>query len=1101
VGVDLRALEQLLREAVTGVVAFDAGTRALYATDASNYRHVPLGVVIPRSTEEFAAAVAAAREFGAPVALRGGGTSIAGQATGRGLVIDTSRHLRRIIEIDPDRRIARVEPGVVLDDLRTAAARHGLTFGPDPSTHNRCTIGGMIGNNACGAHSLAWGTTADNVEDLDVLLYDGRRISVGAGLESVQLAAGDPGQSDHRGSGVFRGSLPDTAGSHPENVEGHEDFRGRLSETSGSPKTRGSREDFRGRLPDTIGSPRTRGGPEDFRGRLVNTHTVEGLRDALARFQQDHLALMRTGLPQLPRRCSGYLVDWLLPERGAHVARSLVGTEGTCAVILGATVRLVDAPAARCLLVLGYPDVCVAADHAAGLLANGPLAVEAMERALIARVSSPPAELPDGGAWLYVEFGGADEAEAAARANEAAAAAGATSYTIVTQQDRQRALWQLREHAVGWATRLPADGPDGVGGMEKTRLASAGPAMAEYEAWPGWEDAAVPPAQLGAYLRAFTALLAEHHLRGPTYGHFGEGCVHIRVDFDLLTAAGRGRFRRFVEEAADLVVAHGGVPSGEHGDGQARGELQAKVFGKPVLAMFEGFKALWDPTGQLNPGVGVRPRPLDEDLRVTGPAATLSRHGGLALASDGGDLARATRRCVGVAACRTESGGLMCPSFRVTHDDRHSTRGRARLLAEMLRGDLVTEGWRSPEVRESLDLCLACKGCLSDCPVNVDMASYKAEFLHHHYRGRLRPRSHYALGWLPVWLRAAGRMPHVVNSLLTGPGARAMAVLAGITRERPLPRLAARSLLAEYGPGDDSDGPEVAADHRVGGEGLGPDRLEHAGNGQQQLLDSETVGQPVLLWPDTFTNYFAPSVGSAALTVLTDAGLRPQLPDGAVCCGLTFTSTGQLGMARRILRRSLDTVESTLDDRLPIVGLEPSCTASLRTDAIELLPKDPRARQLASSVRTLSEVLALYAPSWPARSGTADDRHSAPDEGQSHRADANTPPRTPAVVQRHCHQDAVLGFDADTDLMRRAGIAADVLDAGCCGLAGNFGYEHYDISMAVGELAVLPAVRAAAADALVIADGFSCRLQIAHATGRRPIHLAEALVANLHKRS
>ncbi len=1055
-GVDLRALEQRLRETVTGVVAFDAGTRALYATDASNYRHVPVGVVIPRTTEEVAAAVAAARECGAPVALRGGGTSIAGQATGRGLVIDTSRHLRRIIELYPDRRIARVEPGVVLDDLRSAAARYGLTFGPDPSTHSRCTIGGMIGNNACGAHSLAWGTTADNVEELDLLLYDGRRISVGAGLESVRHTGGDFAQGgNNQVSGVFRGRLPDNRRNPQER--------------------RGSREDFRG-------SP-------------AGADTVDGLRDALARFQQDHLALMRTGLPQLPRRCSGYLVDWLLPERGAHVARALVGTEGTCVVVLGATVRLVDAPAARSLLVLGYPDVCIAADHAPGLLASRPLAVEAMERALIARVSNPPAELPDGGAWLYVEFGGADEAEATARASEAAAAAGATSYTIVTQPDRQHALWQLREHGVGWATRPPASGLDDQARQEKSGLPAARPGAAEYEAWPGWEDAAVPPPQLGAYLRAFKALLAEHQLRGPTYGHFGEGCVHIRVDFDLLTAAGRGRFRRFVEEAADLVVAHGGVPSGEHGDGQARAELQAKVFGTPVAAMFEGFKSLWDPTGQLNPGVGVRPRPLDEDLRVTGPTPALRRHGGLALAADGGDLARATRRCVGVAACRTESGGVMCPSFRVTQDDRHSTRGRARLLAEMLRGDLVTEGWRSPEVREALDLCLACKGCLSDCPVNVDMASYKAEFLHQHYRGRLRPRSHYALGWLPLWLRIAGRMPRVVNSL-TGPGARVMAALAGITRERPLPRLAAQSLLAEYGPGGDSDGPDVPADHRVGGEGLGPDRLEHVGNGQQHLLDSETVGRPVLLWPDTFTNYFAPSIGGAAWGVLTDAGLRPQLPDSAVCCGLTFTSTGQLGMARRILRRSLDTIEPALDDGLPIVGLEPSCTALLRADAIELLPKDPRARQLASSVRTLSEVLALYAPSWPVGSGPASDRHSTRDGGKSDVVSATTPP-TPAVVQRHCHQYAVLGFDADIDLMRRAGITADVLDAGCCGLAGNFGYEHYDMSMAVGELAVLPAVRATPADALVIADGFSCRLQIAHATGRRPIHLAEALAATV----
>jgi len=1068
VGVDLRALERRLRESVSGVVAFDAGTRALYATDASNYRHVPLGVVIPRTTEELVAAVAAARECAAPVALRGGGTSIAGQATGRGLVIDTSRHLRRIMEIDQDRRVARVEPGVVLDDLRSAAARYGLTFGPDPSTHNRCTIGGMIGNNACGAHSLAWGTTADNVEDLDLLLYDGRRMSVGAGLDSVRPAAGDSGRSDHRASGVFPGSLQDPGGSLPG---------------SGGGLTEAGNDN------------------EDFRGRLVAAPNVDGLGDALGRFQQEHLALMRTGLPQLPRRCSGYLVDWLLPERGAQVARALVGTEGTCAVVLGATVRLVEAPAARCLLVLGYPDVCVAADHAPALLTKGPLAVEAMERALIARVRNPPAELPNGDAWLYVEFGGGDDVDAMARAQGAVAGAGATSYAIVARSDHQRALWQLREHGVGWATRLPADGPDDDGGREKTGLASTKPSTADHEAWAGWEDAAVPPAQLGAYLRAFKALLAEHHLRGPTYGHFGEGCVHIRVDFDMLTAPGRRRFRRFVEDAADLVVGHGGVPSGEHGDGQARAELQAKVFGKPVVAMFEKFQALWDPAGQLNPGVLVRPRALDEDLRVTGPTVALRRQGGLALTADGGDLARATRRCVGVAACRTGSGGVMCPSFRVTHDDRHSTRGRTRLLAEMLRGDLVAEGWRSPEVREALDLCLACKGCLSDCPVNVDMASYKAEFLYHHYRARPRPRSHYALGWLPVWLRAVGRRPHLVNSLLTGPSARIMAALGGISHERPLPLLAARSLLAEYGPGGDSDGPEVATDHRVGGEGLGPDRLEHVANGQQPLLDAESVGQPVLLWPDTFTNYFSPSVGSAALAVLTDAGLRPHLPDGAVCCGLTFLSTGQLGMARRILRRSLDMVESALDDGLPIVGLEPSCTAALRTDAVELLPRDPRARQLASSVRTLSEVLSSYAPSWPARSDIGTDPHSAGKGSKSHRPDANPPPPLPAVVQRHCHHYAVLGFDADTELMGRAGIAADVLDGGCCGLAGNFGYEHYDLSMAVGELAVLPAIRAAAADALVIADGFSCRLQIAHGTGRRPVHLAEALAQTLDQRT
>jgi FAD/FMN-containing dehydrogenase/Fe-S oxidoreductase len=1022
VSVDLPALERRLHATVAGAVAFDAATKALYATDASNYRHVPLGVVVPATTTDVVAAVAAAREYGAPVAMRGGGTSVAGQATGRGLVIDTSRNLRDIVDIDPARRLARVEPGVLLDDLRAAVARYGLTFGPDPSTHARCTIGGMIGNNACGAHSLAWGTTADNVEELDLLLYAGRRITVGAGLGSIRAAAGQPGS---------------VAGGLPADAQ----------------RTVGDADD-----------------PAD-------------LRRGLERFQHDHLTLLRTGLPQLPRRCSGYLLDWLLPERGAHVARALAGTEGTCAVVLGATLRLVDAPAARVLLVLGYPDMCVAADHAPGLLFHGPLAVEGMERALIARVRNPPPELPAGDGWLYAEFGGESVAEATARARAAAAGASPASYTIVIDSARQRALWQLREHGVGWATRLPRPKPD----------------HGESEAWPGWEDAAVPPSRLGAYLRDFKALLGRYSLRGPVYGHFGEGCVHVRVDFDLLTGPGQLSFRRFVEEATDLVVAHGGVPSGEHGDGQARAELAVRVFGAPVVEMFAAFKALWDPAGRLNPGVLVRPRPLDEDLRVVGPQARLSRPGGLSLAADEGDLARALRRCVGVAACRTESGGVMCPSFRVTHDDRHSTRGRARLLAEMWRGDLVTGGWRSDGVRDALDLCLGCKGCRSDCPVTVDMASYKAEFLHHHYRGRLRPRSHYTLGWLPLWLAAAAHAPWLINKVLAGRAARMIGTVAGVTRHRPLPLLATASFLAEHGSGIASERADTAADHRVGGEGLGPDRLEQSAGGQRQPFPVATVGQPVLVWPDTFTNYFSPSVGTAALTVLADAGLVARLPHRTVCCGLTFLSTGQFGMARRILRRSLDTVEPALDDGLPILGLEPSCTASLRSDAIELLPDDPRAHRLARSVRTLSELVIEYAPGWPRRGGGHRERTDQREDGEAHEPAAAEPSQGPrAIVQRHCHQYAVLGFDADVELMRRAGIDAEVLDAGCCGLAGNFGYERYRMSMAVGELAVLPAVRAAAADTLVIADGFSCRLQIAQATTRRARHLAEVLASSVH---
>ena len=1014
-GPDVRGLEGALGATVRGLVCFDAGTRALYATDASNYRHVPVGVVIPASVHDLVAAVTAAREYDVPVAMRGGGTSIAGQATGRGLVIDASRYLRRIESVDPAARLARVEPGVVLDDLRAAAAPHGLTFGPDPSTHSRCTIGGMVGNNACGAHSLSWGNTAGNVAELDILLYDGRRLTVGAGLDSLRPAS-----------------------------------------TGG------------GRDRDPVGDGRDSG---------ISDGDVEGLRDRLERFQREHLALLRTGLPQLPRRCSGYLLDWLLPEHGVHVARSLVGTEGTCAIVLGATLRLVEVPAARALLVLGYPGVLAAADVAPAVVAHGPLAVEGMERGLIAGIRNPPPELPAGDGWLYAEFGGGSVAEATAAARTAAADAGALAYTVVGEPVRQRALWQLREHGVGWATRL--------------RL----PGGSEVEAWPGWEDAAVPPERFAVYLRDFKALLADHGLGGATYGHFGEGCVHVRIDFDLLSLPGRARFREFVVAATDLVVAHGGVPSGEHGDGQARAELHERVFGRPVVDMFAAFKALWDPAGRLNPGVAVRPGRLDADLRVAGPAPEIARLAGLALEADGGDLARATRRCVGVAACRAEAGGVMCPSFRATHDDRHSTRGRARLLAEMLRGDLVTGGWRSPEVREALDLCLACKGCLSDCPVRVDMASYKAELLHHHYRHRPRPRAHYALGWLPLWLRLGVRMPGLVNGLLgTRLGARAAAALAGITAERPLPRLAPTSFLDAYGPRS-AGAVDVASDHRVGGEGLGPDRHEYDLDGAEAFPDGGR-GQPVLIWPDTFTTYFTPTVGAAAVAVLADAGLAARLPDRPVCCGLTYLSTGQLGLARRTLRRSLDAVEPALDDGIPVLGLEPSCTAALRRDALELLPGDPRAHRLSRSVQTLSELLTSYAPDWPPRSGSP----AGPSAGETAEDTSSHPvpeARRKAVVQRHCHQYAVLGFDADIEVMRRAGLDPDVLDAGCCGLAGNFGYEHYDISMAIGELAVLPAVRATPEDTLVIADGFSCRLQIAHATDRRAIHLAEALAASL----
>jgi FAD/FMN-containing dehydrogenase/Fe-S oxidoreductase len=984
-----RSVERELRAAVRGEVACDAGARALMTMDASNYRRVPLGVVAPMDAQDVAAALAVCREHGVPVVPRGGGTSIAGQATGTGIVLDFTRHMNRIIAVDADARTARVQPGVVLDDLRGAAAAHGLTFGPDPSTHSRCTLGGMIGNNACGSHSVAWGTTADNVRALDVLTYRGEHACLG-GVDA------DPARN------------PFVA--------------------PGSPTA-----------PDAL-PPR--------------------LRDGLRALADQHLALLRTGFPELPRRISGYALDRLLPEHGRDAARAFTGSEGTLGVLTEATVRLVRPPAARVLAVLGYPDESAAADAAHLLLPRRPLTVEGMAADLVGAAGR---SLPRGGAWLFVEVGGDTPDDALADARDLCRTAdGVTGHEVVADPARQRALWRIREDAAGTATRMP----DGS------------------EAWPGWEDCAVPPARLGGYLRDFRALLAEHGLRGAPYGHFGDGCVHVRIDFDLKERAGVARFRRFSEAAAGLVVAHGGSLSGEHGDGQARAELLPKMYGPEVIALFSVFKDLWDPDRGMNPGMLVRPDPIDSNLRFAalpavsaGPVDVEFTYPG-----DRGDFPTAVSRCVGVAKCRTAtavSGGtgstVMCPSFRVTGEERHSTRGRARLLHEMLAGEVIRDGWRSREVRDALDLCLSCKGCRSDCPVEVDMATYKAEFLHHHYRRRLRPRAHYAMGWLPVWLRVTAPIARPLNALVRS---RPLAWLAkrfgGLADERAIPELASETFTRWWdgralpgGSGRVSDSPESSAGEESG----------TSGSPAGAVNPRSTPGRTVVLWPDTFTDHLSPEVGRAAVRVLEAAGLRVRIPPAAVCCGLTWVSTGQLGHAKAVMRRTLDRLGPVLDAGLPVVVLEPSCAAALRTDLPELLgPDEPRAAALALSVRTFAEALEQYAPDW-------------------------APPRLDrtAVGQTHCHQHAVLGDAADRRLRERAGLTGQ-LTGGCCGLAGNFGFEtgHYEVSVACAEEALLPALRAAEPGAAVLADGFSCRTQIAQlGDGVTARHLAELLAEGL----
>ncbi|WP_326593725.1 FAD-binding and (Fe-S)-binding domain-containing protein [Streptomyces sp. NBC_01294] len=953
--------------------------------DASNYRRVPVGVVAPRDAEDVAAALRVCAEAGVPVVPRGGGTSIAGQATGTGVVLDLTRHMNALVSVDPAARTAVVQPGLVLDRLRDAVRPYGLTFGPDPSTHSRCTLGGMIGNNACGAHSVAWGTTADNVAELAVTAYGGTSHRISTGW------AGAP-------AGL------------PELVAGH-------------------------------------------------------------------LGLLRTGMPpDFSRRISGYGgLDALLPERGVQLARAFCGSEGTLGVVTEAVVRLVELPRAPALAVLGYADEGVAADAAAGLLPYRPLTVEGMAEDLVGDAAAR-AGLPRGRAWLFVEMRDEGGARSLVRAADALDA------VVVTDPEAQRALWRIREDAAGTATRMPG------GGM----------------AWPGWEDCAVPPARLGAYLREFRALLAQHGLHGTPYGHFGEGCVHVRIDFDLVSADGVARFRTFSADLADLVVAHGGSLSGEHGDGQARAELLPKMYGPQVIRLFGAYKDVWDPAGGMNPGMLVRPARLDENLRFAVlPATTFA-----------GEVAR----CVGVAKCRSVDGatgaggsggpGVMCPSYRVTGEEQHSTRGRARLLHEMLAGEIVRDGWRSKEVAEALDLCLGCKGCRSDCPVGVDMASYKSEFLHRHWAGRIRPLAHYTLGGLPDWLRliAALRMTRPVNA------ASRHLPLPGLTRERPLPPLAPQTFTRWWqthgapphlgaGPGHISASPHLgagpghisASPHLGAGPGhisasphpaAGPGHISASpafearvraepGSGPQGTTPTATP--TVTLWPDTFTEYLAPETARAAVRVLRAAGLTVDVPRGGrgkVCCGLTYLSTGRLDRARTVLHRTLNTVG---DLRTPVLVLEPSCAAALRTDLPALLPDDPRAARLAAAVRTFAETLEEYAPAWQ-------------------------PPRLDRAVagQTHCHQHAVLGDAADRRLRERAGLMGE-LSGGCCGLAGNFGFEpgHHEVSVACAEEQLLPSLRAAGPDALVQADGFSCRTQIAQLGGVRARHLAELLAEGL----
>jgi FAD/FMN-containing dehydrogenase/Fe-S oxidoreductase len=950
-------LEERLRDTVKGEVRFDETTRALYSTDASNYRQVPIGLVIPRDVQDVIATIAACREFGAPVLSRGGGTSLAGQCCNAAVVLDFSKYMHSIVSMDPAAHLATVQPGIVLDALRLEAERYDLTFAPDPATHNRCTLGGMIGNNSCGIHALMGGKTVDNIEELEILLYDGTRMRVGRTseeeLDAIIAAGGRRGQ-------IYAGLK-----------------------------------------------------------RLRNTYS----------------ALVKERFPDIPRRVSGYNLDQLMPENGFNVARALVGSEGTCVTILEAVCELKHSPQHRRLVALGFEDAFIAADHVPHVLQFKPIGLEGFDGLLVDYmlrknlVVDDVNLLPAGRGFLLCEFGDdtPEDVDAMVDALLDTVPSFARLPVIARYSPEQAArVWKVRESGLGASVFVPG----------------------EESGWEGWEDSAVPPEKLGAYLRELFVLIGQYGYRTPMYGHFGQGCVHLRITFDLKTREGVAKYRSFIDNAADIVLKYGGSLSGEHGDGQARAALLPKMFGPELMQAFREFKALWDPLNRMNP------RKLIDPIAVYDPVDNLRIGAGYKPArsktwfrypGDGGSFSDATTRCVGVGACRKQDHATMCPSYMATREEKHSTRGRAHLLWEMMQGNVIQGGWRNQEVKEALDLCLSCKACKTECPVNVDMATWKAEFLAHHYAGRLHPLQHYAFGFMDKWASMAALAPWMANLPLRIAGVSRLAKsILDVAEQRQLPAFARRSFRFQF----------LSTNART----------------------KKDTGKQILLWPDTWNNYFHPSALTAAAKVLAAAGHSVQIPPKHICCGRPLYDFGFLDAARNYLVRILDAFEPQILAGIPVVMLEPSCASVFRDELVNFFPKDDRAIKLSRQTVMLSEVMVRSSSEW-------------------------RPPQLNArriVVHGHCHQKALMTMNDEMSLLQATGAEVEMLDSGCCGMAGPFGFEKdkFAVSQTLAERVLLPAVRAAADNSILVSNGFSCREQIKQNTSRNAVHLAEVLAGN-----
>jgi len=954
--VDVRGLEAELRRCVHGEVRFDAGSRGMYAVDASNYRQVPIAVVIPKSLEDVIRTVAACRRFGAPVLSRGGGTSVAGQCCNVAVVIDWSKYLHNIVELNPGEKYARVQPGTICDHLRNAAEAHGLTWGPDPATHTHCAFGGMLGNNSCGTHAQMAGKAVDNVESMDILLYDGTRMSVGWMNE------------------------------------------------------------------------------EQLQAEIAKGGRVGAVYGRLKKLRDDYAELIKSNYPRLPRRVSGYNLDQLLPGADGrfNIARALVGSESTCVTILEAKVRLVPSRPGRVLVVLGYPEVYQAADHVPDVLEFHPIAIEGMDDFLIAGMKKKGGAfrdhlsmLPEGKGWLMAEFGEETKDEAIGRANEfmerLKSHAHPPTMKLFTSDEGQENIWQVRESGLGATAFVPGD-----------------PVT-----WEGWEDSAVPPEKVGAYLRELCKLYEKYGYRSSMYGHFGQGCIHCRVNFDLQSRAGIQKWRAFMNEATDLIVSFGGSFSGEHGDGQSKAEFLYKMFGRELIEAFREFKSIWDPDWKMNPGKIVEPYRIDQNLRLGATYKPWEPETHFKFPDDNGRFSHAALRCVGVGKCRRANGkgeqDTMCPSYMVTHEEKHTTRGRAHLLWEMLHGDVIKEAWRDENVKEALDFCLSCKGCKGDCPVNVDIATYKAEFLSHYWEGRIRPRHAYAFGWINKWARLASIAPGLANLFTQTPGFSAIAkVAAGMPQQRRIPAFAPETFKSWF-----------------------------------RKRGRRNQDQPkVILWADTFNNYFKPETAKAAVEVLEAAGFQVVVPRSNLCCGRPLYDYGFLDMAKSYLNRILTTLTPEIDAGTSMVVLEPSCCSVFRDELNGLMPDLPRAHRLMEQTFTLAEFL-------------------------EKKADKYAPPQLSgkAIVQGHCHHKAIMRLKEEEKVMDKLGLDYEILQSGCCGMAGSFGYESdkYDVSIKAGERVLLPEVRKAGLSTFIVADGFSCKEQIEQQTNRQALHLAEVI--------